>query len=319
MVCKLWRRVALENPQLWSHIDIGPVAPVALSKLLLERSRDTPIHIHICEPEIDSDDLLELSCLIQDAMHVIPMLEPHISRVRSIDFLALVDYTELLASTLDLWLESGSPTLVKSLIIFRPFCEYVAFIEPPKSSNEFTHGTNNSDEVLRSLRILQLRNVLIPGDSPAYQGLVDLRLDFEASKVLLLANQLTTILAANPALIVLKLAYLTITPSEKGTQPTPRTLEHLQLLDIQRISPESLLFILPLITLPISQNVRAHFPADGQSHDTLKEFLEINQIAQLSYCNCFHDMEPPSPLLLRSLSNVTTQLVLEQIEVLAGQ
>ncbi|KAG8713200.1 hypothetical protein FRC08_013570, partial [Ceratobasidium sp. 394] len=228
-VCDQWRQLAISTPGLWAHIDIGPTTPTDLTRLLLARTGDTPVHIHVYEPqpELPSD----LDYLKQKSRKVLPMLKPCIHRVCTLNVESYAYSTKFVGSVLNLWLDRGSTTLPRSLLVHRPFFDGVLSVNEPKPGTRVSQS-KNAELVPRSINTLHLEGSMLPWDSNAYRGLVDLRLQFWRCEVSASTSQLASIISASPELAILKLGHLCLTRSKDWNQPAPILLSHLRLLDL---------------------------------------------------------------------------------------
>ncbi|KAG8708465.1 hypothetical protein FRC09_001249 [Ceratobasidium sp. 395] len=87
-VCSYWRRIAMNTPNLRSHIDIGSGSPERLVRLSLDRTKDHPIHIHV--HEVDTNPPGTGFARKAEAEKVVELLEPHIHRVRTLNFASIL-------------------------------------------------------------------------------------------------------------------------------------------------------------------------------------------------------------------------------------
>ncbi|KAG9119445.1 hypothetical protein FRC07_005528, partial [Ceratobasidium sp. 392] len=276
-VCTEWRQLALGMPNLWTHIDIGPSIPRGLTRLLLGRTKKVEIHVHVYEPqpEVPSD--------IEDfkymSRHVIPMLKPHIRRIRTLHIQSFAYSTEFVGSVLNLWLDYGDAQLSRSLFVYRPYFDGLLSVDEPEPGTRVSQS-KNSERVLLSVKILHLEGSMLPWSSSAYRDLVELKLQFHRCEVTASMSQLANLFSASPALVILKLAYLTVTRTEGWIQSAPVLLDHLEVLDLVNIEPHSLELLLPLIQLPDSPNdLSVAIPFDKQPQPALEAFFARSQIA----------------------------------------
>ncbi|QRV82059.1 hypothetical protein RhiJN_10074 [Ceratobasidium sp. AG-Ba] len=211
--------------------------------LLLKRSRDCPIHVHIYEYEVleDRDD--------DEANEIIMALMPHIHRVSSLSI--KLESEPPITSILTAWLEHGSENLAKQLSI-----------DSPRNSIPFYYipGTidvsGKRENMLRSADILHLGYIDFGGDSSVYRNLTDLRLMNKMSDHdnAIWLPHLYDILHKNPRLVTLKLVWLTVVPDEEWAQPPRITFDHLRVLGLDHKRPGDLKHVLSLIALPDSPN-----------------------------------------------------------------
>ncbi|KAG8713447.1 hypothetical protein FRC09_018705 [Ceratobasidium sp. 395] len=278
-VCSHWRRVALNTPHLWTHVDVGASVPAGLTEALLDRTKDTLIHIHHKGSKRDSDST-RLRCLAGD--QIISTLAPHIHRAHTLEFRLHVDSQFNSAALLSLWLQKGTPNLAKSLIVHRPHARLLSF--DPSSMDDLGGYSANAQAMMRSLGCLHLENVHFNWDSSIYHGLVKLRLCTPTSVSTL---QVVNILPESPALTTLDLDFLTITNSDNEPPSTPIVLSRLQFLSLFGMPSESLNHLLPLLTLTNSSVKVFIGPIDFSGIYSEVENLVIrSHIAELY---CFHD------------------------------
>ncbi|KAG8792579.1 hypothetical protein FRC12_005630 [Ceratobasidium sp. 428] len=279
-VCAYWQRVAFNTPDLWTHIDVGPRTPVNLAEVLLRRAKDKPLHIHLCEPELERTPDIDIS-------KTISVITPHIHRVCSMDMQSYNQSRAFICTLLNLWLAHGSTTLSKSLSIYRPKGERLLYSYGVTSKHrQLKCQSENANGVLSSLSTLHLDRVKFDWGNCAYRDLIDLRIDLPSPNPSISMPQLITILTANPALSTLKLGRLKITSPEDWVPPAPVELNHLKVLNLIHLQPGSLRLLLPVISLPsASGELSVGLSLSGGSQDELQNFLARSQMAML-YCLC---------------------------------
>ncbi|KAG8713201.1 hypothetical protein FRC08_013571 [Ceratobasidium sp. 394] len=308
-VCARWRQLAIDTASLWTHIDIGPVTPTSLTRLLLERTRDTPVHIHVY------DEPSDLEYLMLDPRTVIPLLEPHIHRVYSIDLESFSPSAGFVSSLLDLWLDRGSAHSPGSLLIRRPCANSLLLVD--KKDKPGTQA-KQPNKILQSLRTLHLWGVILPWDSGAYHNLTDLRLSGWKRSVRLSVSDLAGILSASPTLVILKLGYITITGTDGWNQAVPTTLSSLKVLDLVRLKADSLTLLLPLIAFPQPSNdLSVGLPADEETPNILEAFF-VRVCMQTLYYYHRKGARSPNELLLKLPPRIDV-LILEEFYILDGQ
>ncbi|KAF8597673.1 hypothetical protein BDV93DRAFT_366874 [Ceratobasidium sp. AG-I] len=276
VVCVHWRNIALNTPYMWSHIDVSR-DPRCLKDmlLLLERSRKSLIHVHLYEPETSSYIPLNPINLMQ---HLIP----HMDRIASLDIGVSYGSRVLFNS----WLNNGSPNSTRSLVINRHLDESLIILDEEYMDLNL-YEIEHYSQILLSLRILCLRNAMFAWDSPAYCGLVDLRLDFTQlrSNPSISQSALACILASSPGLVILKVKHLVVTPSPGWDQPTITRLDCLEVLNLVEDSPGCVSLLLPLIAPPqrtgyLSVGIIIH--TTKRSTLALKDFFGRSCITTLS-------------------------------------
>ncbi|KAG8720389.1 hypothetical protein FRC09_009651 [Ceratobasidium sp. 395] len=273
--CAHWRRLALDTSYFWTHIDVDPNLPEGLSKLMLERARTHPLHLHISQYAI-SNRQYDPSPLLED-------LKPDMRRVHTLELFS--PKHNFIVRTVKLWLDHGDKHLTKHLSILLRTPDFM-----PSNIREglLTNASERQEEVLLSLRELHLFDVRFNWDSNAYRGLVDLRLDFVNTSVLgtISSSEIAHILRASPMLAILKLGSLQVTGPVGPLQTTPVPLNHLNVLNLTDMRLNCLRWLLPLIALPrssseLSVGLAFHKGLEAE----LKNFLSQSAITRL-YCSC---------------------------------
>ncbi|KAG9119305.1 hypothetical protein FRC07_005726 [Ceratobasidium sp. 392] len=105
-----WRQLALDTPELWTHIDISPDAPTGrslyeASKLQLERAKGEPVYLHLHElkqpygtPHVEVRRLKDF-------------LAPYAPRISALDMETVNKSQLLISSVLDACIDSGFSAL----------------------------------------------------------------------------------------------------------------------------------------------------------------------------------------------------------------
>ncbi|KAG9120801.1 hypothetical protein FRC07_003561 [Ceratobasidium sp. 392] len=243
-VCTYWRRTAVDMTNMWTHVDVGPGISKDLVELLLRRSKNLPIHVHVIEPEKDNyvDDPGEGACtrMMEDIMI---MLEPHVHRVCTLKIKSTSKYDNLIPVALDLWSNHSSIHSLRSLLVDRPESLNLVSIQ-----KEGEAASQSLQWTLLALDTLYLVDTVFHWDSKAYCGLVDIRLDFNYG-VSIHMSQLSSILSACPALATLKFAYLNVSTDKGWDKSVPIVMRFLKVVNLVDMEIEDALLALSLITL----------------------------------------------------------------------
>ncbi|KAG8784264.1 hypothetical protein FRC12_018859 [Ceratobasidium sp. 428] len=277
-VCSYWRRIAMNTPNLRSHIDIGSGSPERLVRLSLDRTKDHPIHIHV--HEVDTNPPGTGFARKAEAEKVVELLEPHIHRVRALNVRSQSKFSAFTSTMLKFWLRRGNSRFSKSLIVSRPTANGLLHLHSSnKNKNEFSP---NVRDVLLSLNKLHLQSVMINWDSNTYQSLIDLRLDFTKIRVSIPVSQFASILSASPAISTIKLGGINITGAEEWNNPGPIVLASLKVLKLFGMESHSLRIALSMIGLPDSPvELSISFMGDSDMHDELMDFFRGARITTL--------------------------------------
>ncbi|KAG8761040.1 hypothetical protein FRC12_009461 [Ceratobasidium sp. 428] len=278
-VCVYWRQVALAATNLWTHVDIGPTTPYDLTGLLLDRSKDAPIHVHVIESKETSDTgdpyAYTCECIAQEVMS---QLEPHIHRLRTLKIMSDTVDGEIIPAILDAWSTLDNVGAPVSLSVERPYSRRALVIPAQDEISD------NLEKLLLALNSLHLDCVHFDWASNAYRGLIDLRLSF-FHYVHISTPQLFDILSSCPGLHTLKLRNLKVNHVEDWAKPNPITMGHLKVLNFIGIKVESASSVLSLIALPeffteLSIDITLRSPIDNQ----LTDFFARSKLATL-YCH----------------------------------
>ncbi|KAG8766772.1 hypothetical protein FRC12_006665 [Ceratobasidium sp. 428] len=285
-VCAYWQQIALDTLDLWTHIDIGPGTPLNLAKLLLQRTRDSPIHVHLHEPEAEKIDNRLIPTPDHEVSKAITVLTPHIHRVCTLDIESYSYSRVFIRALLNLWLTSGSATLSKSLSVFRPSGEQLLYPYGRSKNGMLKSRSENANELLSSLSTLHLHRVKFDWHSGAYKNLIDLRLDLPCQNAPISVSDLAAILTSNPIISILKLGRLRVTSPEDWTPPAPISLKSLKVLNIANLQSDSLRLVLPLVALPsFPDKLSVGISVVDELQSELESFFVRSQMTTL-YCRC---------------------------------
>ncbi|KAG9127730.1 hypothetical protein FRC07_010342 [Ceratobasidium sp. 392] len=279
-VCAYWRQIATNRAELWTHIDVGPEVPDSLTKLLLERTQDIPIHVHLHEPNPKVHD--DRPTPEHEVSRVTKLLSPHMHRVCTLDIESHSYSRSFVGTMLNLWFEKGDPSLAKTLLVFRPSADKLLCPNGQSRNGVLLSRSGNAMAILRSLTKLHLQNVKFDWDSGAYRGLVDLRLSTLCDNISMSVSQLADIISENPKIVTLKLRRLRITCTTDWDQPPPIELNCLKVLSLFFINSDSLRLLLPLIALPRApSDLIVGLSICNDIHKELVQFFARSQMTTL--------------------------------------
>ncbi|KAG8717619.1 hypothetical protein FRC08_007102 [Ceratobasidium sp. 394] len=299
-VCTYWRQVALDATGLWTHIDLGPNTPNGLPQLLLSRSGNTPIHVHVYNPRSHEEPDQDTSK--RAVREVAIVLKPHLCRVRTFSLESESSNGFFVGFVMKFWITHGKfSSKLRSLSVHHLYHLHVLSLRSLPAS-----------DVLLDVNTLHLRNVVFNWDSIVYHGLVDLRLSFRFS-VSISTSQLANLLSASPALTTLKLGLLRVDHVEDWIQPAPILMKHLEVLNLVGIGFESAALLLSLITLtsPLVE-LGMKFSEHDMSDNHLADSLIRSRVTTL-YCSNY-DNPPVFWKPLKCLPHLRT-LVLDGFNV----
>ncbi|KAL5639616.1 hypothetical protein ACGC1H_006282 [Rhizoctonia solani] len=211
-VCAHWRQVALSSHRLWSRIDV-PIFSQSYKRLLLRgrtfssqtSSPGLDVHFLMANGDMEGKtlyDQLDQFCTAVGSkigalqltngvksrtffpkFYLAPLLAASLAHLTpgTLDHLALIDH------------HPPWPNFIKSTELPRLDRDSVMRIKIPQ---------RQLDEVLRPIQSLWLKNHYFPWESPAYYGLVDLRLlrSEKITEIFIESAQLRGILSACPKL-----------------------------------------------------------------------------------------------------------------------
>ncbi|KAG9119501.1 hypothetical protein FRC07_005447 [Ceratobasidium sp. 392] len=300
-VCSHWRKIAINTPSLWNHIDIGPNTPSSWTELLLKRTKYNPVHVHVyaageehaAGPEYPHRMLKSA----YEATNVVMTLTPHIHRVRSLDYDLYVDPGKLVTDLLDLWLNHGTPNPCNDLLIHY-------WSGPSRDSHKWYYGPrifrgrrNNFVNMTRSLSRLRLNGMMLPWNSGAYADLINLQLDFAGIPLAVPVHQIASVLFASQGLITLKMKDVQIVPAPGWSLQAPILLSHLFNLELLDMNENSMELLLPLITLPHTPDERlVTLRVHERTQDTLAAFFARSRMNFL-YCHTQFSFVPKRSFL----------------------
>ncbi|KAG8679314.1 hypothetical protein FRC09_019051 [Ceratobasidium sp. 395] len=309
-VCTYWRHIAIHTADLWTHVDIGQGVPEDLTVTLLERTKNTPIYLHMFEPRAFSSPTR--TC---EAKKVIKtMLSPHVHRIYALDAESRESHGRLITTILNLWLSSGNPNLTKSLFISRQSSS-ILYCDGESNIATLIKQSETAQTILQNLNKLHLQDVRFDWNSGVYRGLVDLQLSSFGATISISVSRLMDLFTANPTLSKLKLGHLKVIPTQGLSHPAPITLSHLKALRLLHIDRISLQRLLPLIGPPDSSTeLSVGFTSSG-SIDDLSNFLVTSHATMLYYSNRAETISPIWRSLLKSMSSLR-HLVLRELVII---
>ncbi|QRV89188.1 F-box-like protein [Ceratobasidium sp. AG-Ba] len=246
-VSSYWRQVAINEPRLWTDVNIKTSQIDCDHALaLVGRSKHLPLRMYFFEPvERAGSDVWQGER--HDKAKV--FLEQIMPRVESLELDSHSCSTDILNMVLGEWIQRGSIAPGKKLCIRR----LGAHLPPGPISHEWEiilDSFDHAESVLLSVTHLQLEQYLIPWNSKAYENLLDLQLLFHPdSQVQILVGQMAKVFSASPRLKTLKIAGLEIRNPGNSTLPMPSPLNDLDVLVLCDMLGESWTFLARLISL----------------------------------------------------------------------
>ncbi|KDN46504.1 hypothetical protein RSAG8_04157, partial [Rhizoctonia solani AG-8 WAC10335] len=263
-VCARWRQVALHSRRLWSRIDL-PIFSHSYTRLLLRgktfASRATPsgldAHILMANNEVKSSHLSrrldQFYVTVGSKIRALQLTNGVKARTQFFD-----SYLACLLGASFAHLTPGTLDHLSLIDHYPPW--HMFFKKPAPDSGQL-------DEVLGPIRSLWLKNCFFPWKSPAYCGLVDLRLLQSGKKrpTSIESTQLRDILSACPKLRAFQCS-IEIEGANTAAQsvPDPVYLPELEDLHLRRLNHAQQQYILPLISpgpKPLSLSIQVAKPS----------------------------------------------------------
>ncbi|KAG8688125.1 hypothetical protein FRC09_013096 [Ceratobasidium sp. 395] len=277
-VCSYWRQVAINTPELWAHIDIGPSTPVGFTELFLKRAGDSPIYMHLNEANTSISKPTSMEKMDQ----TMSLLSQHLHHVFALDINSDGYFPDLITRTLNTWLACSGKELSRVLVVDFPNAKSVLSF-----SDTLMAEPENAEEMLRSLTMVNLENIYFDWNSKIYWNLRDLRLVFDCddgNSPAISTLEFANILTASPELEMVKLVSLEIREAKDWARETPIAMEHLSILHLVNMEPDSLRLLLPLIAVsgPLPEIVLG-IAVGSQMQDEFEAFLVRSKITTL-YC-----------------------------------
>ncbi|CAE6542135.1 unnamed protein product [Rhizoctonia solani] len=255
-VCSSWRRLTINIPHFWSHIDIAlnhPLNPRLFerAKVFITRSGNVPLEVHICDPcsrETPSSDGFISSpsygnspqkALTRDpkTLHNFRFLLSSPAPIKSLNLdLVFEDgFQDYHVASLEYFLGNCTPEVLKCFSMQQRDFSYnhAQFIEPAdrpqtRSNRLLAIPSQDLEHLWLSTTILRLNGSCPPWSSQAYHGLVELRLGDKVPDIR--ESQLVNILRLSPKLRVL---HIKTTPQD--SIPLDQTVEPVFLEDLEEL------------------------------------------------------------------------------------
>ncbi|KAJ1300277.1 hypothetical protein OPQ81_005104 [Rhizoctonia solani] len=225
-VCSLWRRIVMDFPSLWSHIDIAinhPLNPrlISRARAFATRAGRTPLEVHIFEPDFEREGglrrlglkhqgrpVLNASRMNPNTMQDFSFSPSTPVRIQSLDFNFVLrkGLRSSHMAILEYFLARCTPGVLTHLSMQLNTSTLSSFIEP---ADDF-HVPDSvlldmPGQIFESIFLgttsLRLNNLCPRWGSKAYHGLVELRIGRQVPVIL--ETELVSILKSSPRLRVL--------------------------------------------------------------------------------------------------------------------
>ncbi|KAG8700310.1 hypothetical protein FRC11_013042, partial [Ceratobasidium sp. 423] len=298
-VCSLWRQILLSSPSLWSHIDIytfyeSSQVPLNRGSAFLARAQQHDIRIKFSFCHHAHHPSLNWAPVESFCTSVAP-------RLKSLQVDNFASDITLFSSTVRTTLSHATPGILTDLILSDNNARII--LNPGDNSDglagwrlpsaeDFGMSQHLLDDIMHPIRLLWLSSRFFPWTSPAYRGLVDLRLFCTRPKrgrrPSIQASQLREILLACPEL---RAFHFGIKLEGQGTQetPTPVLLNDLEELNVKELSHSFYEVLLPLLSpgpKPLKLICQTYLTAGSAAYSPeLVAFFQRSNVTRLYISN----------------------------------
>ncbi|KAG9128401.1 hypothetical protein FRC07_013741 [Ceratobasidium sp. 392] len=203
------------------------------------------------------------------------MLEPHLHRVSVLDIKPAGRYGGFVPFLLGLWSDRDIACYPGSLIIDLPDPTYSALWIPEEGDTR----PENLENMLLNINTLRLFYALFDWDSNAYCGLVELQLCLPYCDVSISMTELTNILFACPALVILNMGWIEIYHEEPWVpQVDPIIMKCLEVIHLAHMKSGDTYLALSLITTSLPAMLSMTPSHTNTLDDRLVDFLLRSKI-----------------------------------------
>ncbi|KAG9090830.1 hypothetical protein FS749_000261 [Ceratobasidium sp. UAMH 11750] len=273
-VCTDWRRLAINTPTLWTHVDIIDNGRYNCGRgewdmMWLGRAGSAPLSVQVAiQGDVERN-------YTKGALN---WLVPHLSNVCSLGLHA--DSHHKLQAALAYWMSNGTPGVVQDLSL-------TGRSEPlPWYNNENFMDELPLERAIRSsflapIRILRLKHVSISYSSEVFCDLVHLELVSIPSMTCPTIPVLARWLDASPDLRILKLEMLDM-GLDRYSPPREIELNVLERLDLVKLSRDPCSRLLPLLKPgPGELSLRLEAPINSTNAEAVRSFLDRSNVTKL--------------------------------------
>ncbi|KAJ1300317.1 hypothetical protein OPQ81_005138 [Rhizoctonia solani] len=264
-VCSYWRRVAINSPSLWTHIDLIPHKSLhrellARAEMYIARAHQLPIELHA----VDSNPLAYNRAILSQFLSLIR------DRVKSLDIHVTHSWRQFHFLVLNGIFSDRTPypTVLTQLTTSFPMAD--------DDTDEFIDWFIDNNDGFRYLTVMHLHGLLPLWGSAAYHNLVDLRLTSPTDErwTHIPEENIRNILEASPGLHILYFS-LQITGQPRDDESAiPVSLNNLEVLNISTyrcnedpvLRPGDILRLLAPGFKPLRLSIW-HSPKDGDFDD----------------------------------------------------
>ncbi|KAG8741570.1 hypothetical protein FRC10_002695 [Ceratobasidium sp. 414] len=272
-VCTGWRRFTINDPTLWTHLDIVDIGRAPglgeMETMWLERAGSAPLSVKVAIPHDVHKNYTEGA------------LTRLVSRLGSICSLGLhANSHRTLQAALTYWMSNGTPGSVQELFLTGR-SKSLLQADTVEVVDDLSLEVDILDSFLAPIRILRLKHVSMPFVSGVYCDLVHLELWSIPSEACPTMFMLTRLLSQSPGLRVLKLEKLQMNSSQVVPHVELK-LDALEKLDLVELSPDPCSTLLPMLNPgPGELSLRLEAPINPENAEAVRAFLERSNVTKL--------------------------------------
>ncbi|QRV93214.1 F-box-like protein [Ceratobasidium sp. AG-Ba] len=298
-----WRQVALNTPELWTHVDVIPDTVdrtmYGLSSLMLERSKGEMIHLHVYSPR---DGSFRNGLQERDLKKFI---SPILSRVVTLHLESDTSASRFLSLVMGLWEKIGIAS-IKHLFIRVSNDSFVSHF-----NISWAQGLPERASHIH-LQTLHLQNATLNWRHVTFHNLVDFRLGRTIDTGISMdITQLAATLSASPKLAILKLCNVSI--GRRDTTETPLVaLDSLQVLNLVKLDAEPLQLVLSLIDQP---NPFAQLSVGLMLYDDKRSLADYRAFFSRCHISTLYLESPAEHLSLPCLPSGLSHLIIFQSDL----
>ncbi|KAG9084429.1 hypothetical protein FS749_005238 [Ceratobasidium sp. UAMH 11750] len=274
-VCADWRRLAINTPILWTHVDImdnGPRSRPGYEKMWLERVGSAPLSVRVAIQHDTSGDYTE---------GALNQLVPHFGAIRSLGLHA--DSRHALQAALMYWMSNGTPGSVQELLLTGR-----AKLPGQRTANSATFADHFPlrlavlNSFLAPIQILHLQYVSVSLVDTICRGLIHIEPSDLTPKAPSPTFRLSSLPTISPKLRILKLEKLRMDSTQYFRLFGAIELNALERLELVDLSPDPCLTLLSVLHPgPGELTLRLSAPTNPSDEEAVRSFLSRSNVTKL--------------------------------------